>query len=296
MKRALRFLGGLTILAAFGGGVWAYQQGLLPFALKEPPVKVPKGTEVPLILLESLDAGGSKVGHQVKLAVVEDVVIDDRIVILRGTEATAEVTESRGASLMGAISNRPARLAIRLEKLRLRDGRTIDLQTEDGKPIYTFTQANTVGRTDAARLDRLWEDPKSREALEKIAEGVRTGSADAALPAGVGELAGSLGLERTRDVAEGRAQTRSGGLTLDNAMRALQTGDMGAVTGVDAVTTALALGELANLANSVEDKVRGLFKGRTIRATVGTPVTVVTAESFTVERPLKVGETETPRP
>lgn len=296
MKRALRFLGGLAVLAAFGGGVWAYQQGMLPFAQKEPPVKVPKGTQVPLILLESLDAGGTQVGQQVKLAVLEDVVIDDRIVVIRGTEATGEVTESRGASLMGALSNRPARLAIRVKTLRLRDGRTIDLQTEEGKSIYTFTQANTVGRTDSARLDRLWEDPKSRDALEKIAEGVRTGGTDAALPDGVGALAGSLGLERTREVAEGRAQTRSGGLTLDNAMRALQTGDMGAVTGVDSVTTALALGELANLANSVDDKVRGFFKGRTIRATVGTPVNVVTAESFTVEKPVRVSETEPKKP
>lgn len=285
MKKFLSAALGLLVIGgvAYVGISMRQNDGKLPWEnlVKPVSVKIPAGTQVPLILLEGLDAGGSKVGQKVRLAVSEDVKLGDHVVIFRGTEVSGEVTESRGASLMGAVGNRPARLAITLGELKLAGNKEISLKGDKGA-VYTFTQASTADRADSAKLERLWEDSKSREALEKLSEDLKAGKNPAEQEAALKQFAEGLGLETTRELTEKPVEPGRN-LTLGSALNALQRGDLAGLAGVDAVLAAQAVGEIADLASSVDHKLRGVFKGRTIRATIGTPLEVKTGETVTVE-------------
>ncbi|MDI9641297.1 hypothetical protein QPK87_06435 [Kamptonema cortianum] len=280
----VRFFVGLAVLAAVGFGWYWWksggsQKGLEALGLQE--VTVPAGLEIQLLLLEGLDAGGSKVGDEVQMGVLEDVKHHGSIVIARGARAFGKVAKSRGASLAGALTNQPARLEIELQHLQLADGRKVALVNEKREKVYAFTQANTAERVEASKVDRLWDNEAAKKTLTDIKESVLEGKALPDSQKAIAEVLEDAGLNKSKDLATGKAP-QSDSLTLEKAMAAMQSGSVGSLTGFDAVLAAQALGEIADLASSVDHKLRGVFKGRTIRATIGTPLTVKTGEPFKV--------------
>ncbi|MBL8069185.1 MAG: hypothetical protein JNM28_12100 [Armatimonadetes bacterium] len=273
---------GIAVLSGFGYVVWAQANtGHMPWekaiagSSKPAPVSLPKGTPVELILLEGIDAGGTKEGETVDMAVLKDVVIQGKTVIPLGTKAVAEVSKSRGASLLGAVTNRPARLEITLKYIILQGGRKIPISLEKGEFTYIFTQENTAERLNAAKVDNLWNDPGARDALIGIAKSAVDGKGMADGQAQFKNLADRLGMEKSKQLSE----NPTSGLTLDQVLGAMADNDTGSMQGAQAVLLAQAVGEVSDLVSSVDHKVRGIFKGRTIRANMGTPVMVWTAET-----------------
>lgn len=301
---------GLVVLAALvgAGGVFMATRpaGSEPYAgPRVRDVTLPEGTEVPLLLAETLEAGQAKEGDEVTLLVSEDVVVDGAVVVMKGQKVTGHVVQSRGASLVSALSNRPARLAISIDggEAILTDveksGATVKYQLElaakeaDDEGSYQFTQENTAGRADAAKVDALWEDPKAREAMTALAEKMVGGTENA--PAGsedsldtdVRTIAEKMGLKKTEELADkGVADPK--GLTLGKAVDSLVAGNMGSYAGGDAVLALQAMGEVADVVSSVDHKLRGMFKARTVRATLGTPVTAVVKKSVELKVPVPV--------
>lgn len=271
------------MLAGFGYAAYSMRTngGRLPWEQNraEVPreVSVPARTQIQLILLEGLDAGGSKEGDEVSLGVVQPVKIGDQIAIPMGTRAVGTVVESRGASLLNAVINRPARLAIRLDAIEL-NGQKIPILTKDGDSIFPFTQENTAERIESAKIENLWNDPKAREALIAIAESSVTGKNLDERSSELKNIAERLGMSKTTDIVEGKGV----GVDLSSAISLLRSGNASSLSGVEAVIAAQAAGEIADLASSVDHKVRGIFKGRTIRATIGTPLVVYTARRETI--------------
>lgn len=288
------------MLGAFGGVVFAGTTGKLSgipllgnmFSASpgERTVSVPKGTAVKLILAEGLDAGGSKVGDEVDLLVAEDVVVDGVVVIPRGTMAKGKVEVSRGASLLASMSNRPARLAVSLDHLKLKkqvltssqvaeQAVVLEPVTGNKEGYYEFTQENTADRVNAAKIDQLWEDPKSREALATIAEKMAAGESLDGVDTDVKKVADSLGLKKASAVAE-KSGAGGNGLTLGKAVDAVVSGNLGGLVGADRVLAAQAMGEISDVVSSVDHKVRGVFKARTVRASIGTPVAAKVGVGF----------------
>lgn len=277
-------LAGIAVLSGFGYFVWAQANiGHLPWekaiarSSKPAPVLLPKGTPVELILLEGIDAGGTKEGETVDMAVLKDVVIQGKTVIPVGTKAIAEVSKSRGASLLGAVTNRPARLEITLKSIILPGGRKIPISLESGETTYIFTQENTAERLNAAKVDNLWNDPGARDALIGIAKSAVDGKGMADGQAQFKNLADRLGMEKSKQLVD----NPTSGLTLNQVLGAMADNDIGSMQGAQAVLLAQAVGEVSDLVSSVDHKVRGIFKGRTIRANMGTPVMVWTAQTET---------------
>ncbi len=296
MKKWVNLGVGLGVLGVFGGLVWAGSSGKLadvPFLGQmfagEAPVKqihIPAGTPLKLILRETLDAGGSKEKDRVDLILAEDVSIGGVVVIPRGAMATGVVTKSRGASLLSSVSNRPARLEITLESIRFGKNFIVKIAPKEaGKEgQYIFTQANTADRIDSAKIDRLWEDEKSREAMATIAEKMANGESLDGVNEDVKNVARQLGLDKAETLVDkGAADPK--GLTLGKAVDAFTQGNVGALAGADSVLAAQALGEISDLVSSVDHKVRGIFKAKTIRASIGTPVEAKTIEAATIVLP-----------
>ncbi len=286
MKKYLAALAGLVVLGGFGYVVYSMRsnQGKLPWEsagakiLNAQAMTLPKGTPIELILLEGIDAGGTKEGETVDMGVLKDVKVGGRVVIPMGAKAIGEVSKSRGASLLGAMSNRPARLSMRLTHIVLADGREIKIAGQDQSAEYSFTQENTADRIDAAKIDNLWNDNGARNALTEIAKGAFTGKSLETQQDEVKLLADRLGLEKTKELSS-NPSSGAKDVTLDKVLAAMADNDTGGLEGVQAVVLAQAVGEISDLASSVDHKLRGVFKGRTIRATIGTPVMVWTSKA-----------------
>jgi hypothetical protein len=293
MKKYLAALAGLVVLGGFGYVVMSMRsnQGKLPWegavakVVESQALTLPKGTAVELILLEGIDAGGTKEGETVDMGVLKDVKVNGRVVIPMGAKAVGEVAKSRGASLLGAMANKPARLSMTIKHIVLANGQEIKIAGQDGKEIYEFTQENTADRIDAAKIDNLWNDNGARNALTEIAKGALTGKSLQSQESEVKLLADRLGLEKTKALSTDPGSAAKD-VSLEKVLAAMADNDTGGLDGVQAVVLAQAVGEISDLASSVDHKLRGVFKGRTIRATIGTPVMVWTAsdEKFGVKK------------
>jgi len=282
---------GLIALGGFGFVAFSMRNngGKLPWEAvtklaQMQKVTLPAESQVECILLEGVDAGGSKVGDEVSLGVLRDVKVGGKTVIPMGAKVIAEINRSRGASLFGAMGNTPARLEMTLKHVLLADGREIAVRANESKEIFVFTQENTADRIDSAKIDNLWNDPEARGSLVKIAEGAVTGKGLEEQHKQLKNLADRLGLEHTSELAAEPGKSVQG-LDLISALDMMRKGDTGSLDGVQAVLAAQAVGELADLTSSIDHKVRGIFKGRTIRATIGTPVLLYTAKAESFELP-----------
>lgn len=281
MNKYVAAVAGALVLGGFGYGVWfmrnndgklPWEAGAIAGVMAPKEVVLPKGTPIELILLETLNSGGSQVGESVEMGVLRDVLVDGKVVIPMGAAAVGTVSRSRGASLLRAVANQPARLEMTLKHVVLADGREIPISDQEGEVVYPFTQANTAERLDAAKIDNLWNDAGARDALTNIAKGTFEGKNLGEQQGELRRFAERLGLEKTQELSTEPGKD----VTMDRVLQALADNDTGGLDGVQAVVLAQAVGEISDLASSVDHKLRGVFKGRSIRATIGTPVMVWT--------------------
>ncbi len=277
-KKYGRAIVGLLVVGGVGYVGWHMKthDGKLPWVEKlRKTVVLPAGTKVELILLEGLVAGSGEVGDNVDMAVVKDVTIDGALVVRRGDKAKGEITETEGSSIVGAFAGKKARLAVSVSEILLADGRRVKVGFGTGKE-HVFTQANTADRSGAPDIEELWTNPETRKSLENLARNINTGRHLEDSQAETAALVRTLGLKKT---AEATAKSEKGqGLTVGKVFDAVTTGRLTTLAGVDAVAAAESVGEVAALAASVDNKVRGTLMGKSLRATIGTTLTVKTLE------------------
>lgn len=90
---------------------------------------VPDGTPIKLRLNEPLHSGRNKVGQGVSLTVVDDVLIDGKVVVEAGARASGRVLLADSKRSMG----RGGKLDFTAEKVTISDGRMVNLRpTEQG--------------------------------------------------------------------------------------------------------------------------------------------------------------------
>jgi hypothetical protein len=109
----------LTVLIANPG--FAAQQTAAKFVLEA-------DTPVKLVLGETISSADERVGNLVNFEVVEDVMVNNVVVIPRGSNAWATVTVAEPKKRMG----RGGKLDINIDKVRLADGEKILLRAVKG--------------------------------------------------------------------------------------------------------------------------------------------------------------------
>ncbi len=270
-KRWLGLVYGLVAFGAFGFGI---------HALRERGIKLPadaanrahhilkKGTPIDLVLMESLSSGGTSVGAPVKLCLFHDLEAGGDVLVERGSAASAMIVESRGANMFsGFMLNKPARLAMEWGSLTLPDGRKVSLMAAHGAKRLALEDKNT--RNEATEgVDAAMADPKKREELVALSQKLL---GEGKLPADLAsyqQLSKDLGLKRTQELID-RGQGKAPSLGLSRSLEALNKGNIAALTGIDGILAAQALGELTSVATTVDRKLRDTFKGHNIRANIG---------------------------
>ncbi|MCB8932569.1 MAG: hypothetical protein H6534_03910 [Chthonomonadaceae bacterium] len=249
------------------------------------PVALAAGTPVSLILLQKLDSGGTAVGTVVPLMVAEDVKAPDGTVLIRrGAPASGTVTLSRSAGALSALANTPARLALRLERTWGVDGSEIVLcaEIDDADAAYAFTRDNTGKIGGEVDLEKVWSNDTAQPILERLSQNLEEGKSldlsDPEIRRTLQDVARDLNLDSTSRLLQRGELERA-----DNLLAQVrQGGSAAALVNGAALPTIGAAIELANLAGRVGSRIGGVFKGRNIRAHVGTPVPALVAEQASV--------------
>lgn len=245
------------------------------------PVKLAAGADVQVLLLKPLEAGTAKEGEAVPFVVARDVPGEGGVAAIRaGAPAEGSVTWSRSEGTLSGLANRPARLAVKVDRVQAVDGTWIDLTMRD--EAHQFTRANTGRRAALDVVEELATDPNQRETLEKLARLFEDpDSIDLNSPEGrrmLDVLAERLDLPQTRQLVAQDEVRRAQGLV----ERIRAGGSAAAILGGSTLATVAAVGELAQLADDVGSRLGRMLRGRTIKAHVGTPVTAQVAEDVLV--------------
>jgi hypothetical protein len=247
-------------------------------------VTLPRGTKVSLILLKQLESGGSRQGEEVPLLVVEDVKDEKgRILIAKGTEAQGKVTWSRKSSAFTELVNQPARLAISIDETKAVDGGavklTANLEDEEGAE-FGLNRSNTRREEASAQLQEVFKDDSARQALEEVLKMMdESQRADLqSLNANISTLTDRLSLPNTQNLA------RQGELgKIADLLSQLRRGSVAAdlLTGGSGMTLGAVM-ELADLTRRAGGSLFNMFKGRNIKAYIGTPLEAFVAEDVVV--------------
>lgn len=255
-----------------------------PEATPSPPKTLSAGTPVELILLDTLDSGGSDDGSRVALMVAEDVRIGGEVVVRRGAPAEAVVAYSRAAGTLSALANTPARLSIRLERTWGVDGTEVSLAAgDDPEEPYAFTRDNTGRKGRAATLPEGTEAEEAKKLLEAVAANLEQGKSvdmrDEATAAALSQAAEQWGMGATgRLIRDGEISKAS---SLLDQVR--QGGSAAALVNGAALPTVAAALELAQWAGDVGSRMSRMLKGRNIKAHIGTHVPARVAKETQVQ-------------
>lgn len=243
-----------------------------PQSARNTPIVIPAGHEISVMLLTPLESGGTPKGEVATFVVASDVMVGDRIAVPQGTQVKAIVTNSRGAGAMSSMLNQPARLAIEFEPINL-GSVSIPLENPDkkGSAVYTFSRENTGIPANSFLASALQDDNK-RAALSELADLVENASADGSRidDRRLREMVDELNLSHVKsmldasDAAGAKSDELAGVLRALRTGATLSTGDIGLALG--------AIEELGGVAGEVTGTLKGIFKGRNIRAHVGTKV------------------------
>lgn len=245
-----------------------------------PPLTVAKGTSIPLILAKQLNAGDARSGEFVPFLVAEDVMVDGRVAIPKGTLAEGEVTWSRSEGSLSGLMNQPARLEVKIKGLKLNSGGApLAIVLDDPGAAFAFTRDNTgKPATDEAKVEELLKDELNKQLAEKLTELFDGKSPDLSTPdaqSALQRVASEMGLMDTTKLLD-QGKTNVGQLA--GTIERLQRGDLSGVAKGDLSLSLGAVMELANLVGGLGDKLSRTLKGRTIRAYPGTRI-----EAFLVE-------------
>lgn len=112
------------------------------------PIEVPAGTQIELVLVESVSSQSAAVGDEVAAELAAPIRVDGEIAVPSGTRAVGRVTEAKALAKVGGR----ARLALAFETLEL-EGRTVpiaaffarDGKSETGKDAATIAAGAAVG-------------------------------------------------------------------------------------------------------------------------------------------------------
>ncbi|MCW5936131.1 MAG: hypothetical protein KIT11_02345 [Fimbriimonadaceae bacterium] len=285
----VRAILGLGVIGGVVYGAYAWKENRLPVELpamlKPAPVvhaALEEGADVPLLLLTPLTSGGSKVGDEVKLVVRDNVKSKDgHTVIAQGTLVEGKVARSRGGTVASALGNQPARLVVELGSVQTVDGQKLALSSGqgEGQAEYEFTASNTRLDQDTADIQALVNDPEARDYLLALVKGETPQGKEPDQK--LKKIAEKHGLGRTEKLIQKQGRNEGSGTWAD-AIKGLQSGNVGSLAGVDLVLAAQAAGEIGDLVGSVDKTLRGTFKGSNIKASVGTTVHAKVADDATV--------------
>lgn len=287
----MRILLALLALAALACGLyWVFGVSSSPTGssvapnTKLPPIRAvaKAGTGIPVMLMNKLASGDSKVGETAVFLVTRDVKdASGNVVIPQGSFVTASVVQSRSAGAVSAMLNQPARLVIEFDELRA-GNESAKVQSRDKNPAELQLTADNTGLPDlAADLGSVWDDPETRQGLQELAKVVLEGKVPGAEAAALMErTAERLKLSSTADAIRGNHMD-----ALARIGDSLASGSVSFAVG-DLTATAAALQELLGIAGAVSSRLEGIFKGRNVRAYPGTEFEVFLAEDFerTIER------------
>lgn len=272
----------LALLAIGGGAYWYIAAGNdaptsgVAASGKHPQIRAvaKSGTRVPLMLMNKLASGDSKVGETAVFLVTGNISDGSgNVVIPQGSIVTAKVVQSRSAGAVSALLNEPARLVIEFGELRSGDV-TAKVETRAKNPDELQLTADNTGLPElAADLGAVWDDPETRQGLQELAKVVLEGKVPGQEAAKLMErTAERLKLSSTADAIRGDHLD-----TLARVGDSLASGSVSFATG-DLMATAAALQELLGLAGAVSSRLEGIFKGRNVRAYPGTEFEVFLAE------------------
>jgi hypothetical protein len=261
MNRKLSGLLVMLLVASLAAGGWFGWQKFRSVALA-------KGSEVRLLLVTPLEAGGTKSGDAVQFVVAEDVRVKDAVVIAKGSAARGEVTNSRGEGMLSGLTNQPARLEVKVTEITAADGTKIPSTT-----VYSFNRGNT-GRTEVmAKIERLLGSENTKAAMEGLRKRIESGeNIDLNSPEmkkSLAEIGNELGIEELADAAtSGKASE------LADTVRMLRSG-------ASLLDGGLSLGgalQVINVVDQAGKRLDRMLRGRTIRAHPGTPLNATTAD------------------
>jgi hypothetical protein len=239
------------------------------------------GTPIRTILLRELTSGGSDEKDVFPLLVIEDVNdATGTILVPKGAIAYGKVVWSRGAGALSRLTDKPARLAIAVEKTTASDGQIVELKAdqknEEGR--LELNGENTAREQASKALKDLLADPESRLTLDEIEKMFRKG-ATAEFRPNLGEIARKLGLSNTVALAQ------AGGLgAIPGLLQDIAGGRITHIAGAQAALLVGAINELADVGGQVGGWLAGRFKGSNIKAYAGTPITVYVAKTINIRK------------
>ncbi len=144
------------------------------------PVTVPEGTDLAIVLDETLSSAQNRSGDKFQASLASSVVVDDKTVIPQNSRVIGHVVEARPSGRLRGV----ARLDLTLDTLEI-DGKSYDIVTAD---------KGRVGKNHNKRNGILIG---GGAALGALIGGVATGGVGAAIGAGAGAGAGTAGAAYT---------------------------------------------------------------------------------------------------
>lgn len=240
-------------------------------------VSLTKGTTIPMILGTPLAAGATKVGSSVQLWVSEDVKVDGETVIKKGTPVQGTVSWSRAEGALSGLMNRPARLAITINGLKTVEGNIVTIEFDEG-PAFEFNRDNTSKALTDVR--DVWNNSKQREVLTRIYTDISAGKTPTIVSDEEREALKSA--LQTLDLSEAESLISKNKKSFDKVLTSLAgnvfSGSLGNAEGALG-----AVRQLGSLLEGVSDQIGGAFRGRTIHAPAGMPLSAKTTGDVQVK-------------
>lgn len=245
------------------------------------PILVPSGTEVRLLLLQSVSSGGTSVGTAVQFVVADDVVVDGEVVVPLGSLATGKVERSRGSTAATTLINQPARLDIEIKELVRFDGETVALSIDPEKSESVLDMREVATRRAEplrGEFARAEED-----ALRTLAEAIESGKGFEDLlrsdqREALRSAAQKMGYRSLQELAQPRTSGQDQFVQLIDFLEQAQMGMASPIVPGEALVLLRAVEEISRFAGGIDRWLRGTFKGRNIAHPVGTEITVKIAE------------------
>jgi hypothetical protein len=251
---------------------------------------VAKGVEIPLILIQEIQAGATAVGTVVPYMATQDVIDSQgNVVIKRGAIAYGKIVRSRGEGSLSALVNQPARLEITIYSVDGIDGSKIELSAvKDGAQSdpYELNRTNTGKLEGCEKLDQAWDKGDNQKDLVSLARLVQSSkNSDLSANPATADLLKKLSADLDLKAAAGLKDKGD----IDKVARMLgqiangQT-NLGAL-GQAPLGQIGALIELTKVVGYVGNRLGDALKGRTIRAHVGTPLKAYVVDEVKVRLP-----------
>lgn len=250
------------------------------------------GTPVKLMLLEPLSSDGSDKGQRFSMVLKGDLESKEVIPLaIEGTKVEGEVVFSRGAGAMSSLTNEPARLQIRADKLKLNLGGTVELVANLQKPDepYSLTRDNTGSPNELP--DSALADPDQSEWVKELSKALESGGSPdevarkLASDENFQKLLRDSRLSSVQKYAGQKQGIEQGVSGLLQALDQAKRGELRSIPSSEIGLALAAIGELGNLAGEASDRLKGAFKGRNIRAHVGDEITLYVKNEVTVQVP-----------